>query len=981
MIVTEQQLYDNLPCGYFSSSPNGFITECNTAFLLLTGYQKDEVINVKRIQDLLTSSGKKEMETHYTPLLQAKGLAKEISLEFVCKDGSKFPVLINALQIKDDSNNHSLTHYTVFDFTQLNKYETELLSAKTKSDELLADLLQTNKELEKKSTLANEQKEQLEKLNLFLQAKNQQLFDSEIKFKTLFESSQGLLSTHDLQGNLLSVNDAFADSLGYTKEEILKLGLFGTTLEENHQRVRNYLTAIQNIGDTKGQVIAKHKNGSEIIWMYSAVLAKNAYGEAYVIGNALDITELKRAEAERENRQNLLIKRQVILNKITKTPFIESKNYQENLRSITKLASEGMEVERASVWHYTDKGILCIDLFERAKDSHSSGAELLAKDYPNYFIGIGLNEPISAADAFLHKYTLEFAESYLRPLDIVSMLDVPIRVNGELIGILCFESVKIKRNWDEDDINFARSISDTVSLVYKTNDANLYLAELKHTKALLEETNNVAKIGGWEFDVANQKLFWTKQVKEINGFSDDYEPDLYKGINHFKEGASRDTAQRVLKEAMAEGRGADIELQTTTQQGKEIWVRIIVNAEMENGVCKKIYGTFQDIDYKKKAELEISRSKKLLEDVLRAASEVSIVATNSGGIITVFNKGAEKIFGNAAEDMIGQSALTVFRHAKEEIAKREIELREKFGYPIEGFPLFVKIAEIEGSEIREWTYFRKDGTPITLETMITTIKDENDVITGYLAVSTNISKLKEANSSLEILSDNLQKKNQQLLNFAHITSHNLRSPVSNLNSLLGFYKDSISVEDKELLFTKFEKVIHHLSETLNELIESLKIQEDVGKRLELLSFEQIFTKTKEILAGQIMETNAIITSDFSEVDKIEYPQSYMESIILNLSSNAIKYRSADRIPKLHFQTKKSNEGIILTATDNGRGIDLEKHGHKLFGLNKTFHKHAEAKGVGLFITKTQVEAMGGRISAESEVNKGTTFKIVFKNKS
>ncbi len=102
--------------------------------------------------------------------------------------------------------------------------------------------------------------------------------------------------------------------------------------------------------------------------------------------------------------------------------------------------------------------------------------------------------------------------------------------------------------------------------------------------------------------------------------------------------------------------------------------------------------------------------------------------------------------------------------------------------------------------------------------------------------------------------------------------------------------------------------------------------------------------------------------------------------MLNLLSNAMKYRSSKRIPVIHFQTTHLDGETIMKVSDNGLGIDLKKHGRSLFGLNKTFHEHAEAKGVGLYITKKQIEAMGGHITAESEVEKGTTFTVFFNKK-
>ena len=231
---------------------------------------------------------------------------------------------------------------------------------------------------------------------------------------------------------------------------------------------------------------------------------------------------------------------------------------------------------------------------------------------------------------------------------------------------------------------------------------------------------------------------------------------------------------------------------------------------------------------------------------------------------------------------------------------------------------------------------------------------------------------------LEEFNQHLENKNRQLSSFAHIASHNLRAPVSNLLTLSDFYKESTDIEDKAMLFSKVEIVIDHLNETLNELIESVKIQGNKDITHDPITFESVFDKTLVILGAQILDSKAVVTSNFSEIPKIEYPKLYMESIMLNLLSNSIRYRSPDRIAKIHFCTEINNNEIILIVKDNGLGIDLKKHGHKLFGLNNTFHRHPDSKGVGLFMTKIQIETIGGSITVESEVDKGTTFKIILK---
>jgi signal transduction histidine kinase len=238
-------------------------------------------------------------------------------------------------------------------------------------------------------------------------------------------------------------------------------------------------------------------------------------------------------------------------------------------------------------------------------------------------------------------------------------------------------------------------------------------------------------------------------------------------------------------------------------------------------------------------------------------------------------------------------------------------------------------------------------------------------------------ELEKTNNMLEILTETLQHKNKQLASFAHITSHNLRSPVGNLNALMGIYKTSNDQEEKDLLIDKFETVIGHMTDTLNTLVDTVRIKESDNSSLTKIHFKAMFDKTLEIISGDILATNANITGDFSDAEYINYNSIYLESIFLNLVSNAIKYKSPDRDPIIHIKTKLVDNRIMMSVTDNGLGIDIERHADKLFGLNKTFHRHKDAKGVGLYLTKTQVVAMGGIIYIESEVGVGSNFIIKF----
>ncbi len=131
------------------------------------------------------------------------------------------------------------------------------------------------------------------------------------------------------------------------------------------------------------------------------------------------------------------------------------------------------------------------------------------------------------------------------------------------------------------------------------------------------------------------------------------------------------------------------------------------------------------------------------------------------------------------------------------------------------------------------------------------------------------------------------------------------------------------------------------------------------------------------VSSLINRESAKIISEFSALKEIEYIPEYLESILLNLITNAIRYKQPGRKPVIFIQTYLSHEQAFMEISDNGMGIDLEQYGERMFGMYKTFHRNPDAKGIGLFITKNQVETMGGTISVTSTVNIGTTFKIKF----
>lgn len=229
----------------------------------------------------------------------------------------------------------------------------------------------------------------------------------------------------------------------------------------------------------------------------------------------------------------------------------------------------------------------------------------------------------------------------------------------------------------------------------------------------------------------------------------------------------------------------------------------------------------------------------------------------------------------------------------------------------------------------------------------------------------------ELSDTLDIVSE----QNSRLMNFAHIVSHNLRNHAGNISSLLSLYESEESEESRTQLLHYLNLASDRLNEAIQDLNEIIDQQAGSETSIKSLNVSDYFKKIKEILSTDIINHSVVFKTSIPDDIDIKYNPAYLESILLNLISNAIKYRAPDRRPVITIQLELKNGDPILTVQDNGLGIDLDEHGERLFGMYNTFHGNKNSKGIGLYITKNQVESMGGTIDVESEIDKGTTFRV------
>lgn len=257
------------------------------------------------------------------------------------------------------------------------------------------------------------------------------------------------------------------------------------------------------------------------------------------------------------------------------------------------------------------------------------------------------------------------------------------------------------------------------------------------------------------------------------------------------------------------------------------------------------------------------------------------------------------------------------------------------------------------------------------------VYDENNEIYGIQGVFQDIHEEKLKEIGLEKSVKVIESQNSRLFNFAHIVSHNLRSHASNLFLTLELLKTMDSREEEKELQKSLFDISESLNETINHLNEIVTAQSKSLDEQRVVRFEDALKTVLSSINRLVEDNNAEIFSDFSEVPEIVYIASYLESVLLNLITNAIKYRHPNRNPVIDICTFTEEGQNYLLIKDNGLGIDMEKYGDRVFNMYQTFHNDKEAVGIGLFITKNQIETLQGSIEIESEVNVGTTFKIKF----
>ena len=368
--------------------------------------------------------------------------------------------------------------------------------------------------------------------------------------------------------------------------------------------------------------------------------------------------------------------------------------------------------------------------------------------------------------------------------------------------------------------------------------------------------------------------------------------------------------------------------------------------------------------YSRELERQVEERTQIENELRKLSTAVeqspsSVMITDTRGTLEYVNPKFSEITGFSPEEVIGQNPRILKSGKQTEEFYRDMWATISSGKVWRG----------------ELNNKKKNGELYWESASISPVLNEDGMITHYLAVKEDTTESHNALERIKSLLAIEEKQSESLRDFTHIVSHNLRIHTANMLGILMLHE----MEDPESYRNQFTQMLKssavNLDETIGHLNEVLEIKLNKDLEWETLDLHEAMARAITGIALVAGNNKVNIINDVPETTRILAVSAYLDSIILSLLSNAVQYHSADRDAFVRITDNSTEEHVIISFEDNGIGIDLKRHGDKIFHMYKRLHEGSNSVGLGLFITKHQVEAMGGRVEIESELDRGSIFRV------
>lgn len=497
-------------------------------------------------------------------------------------------------------------------------------------------------------------------------------------------------------------------------------------------------------------------------------------------------------------------------------------------------------------------------------------------------------------------------------------------------------------------------------------DKVLSIRKLQESEARLIDSQRIAHIGSWEvnYQDGEEPIKWSDETYRIFGLDPEKEhinEELFYSLIHPADVHLLDRATRA---AYSNNGIYSVEFRIMLPDGSERLVSELGEMTLDptTGRLLKIAGTAQDITERRNARMMLQKSEANLRSIFENTDTAYVLLDTTLKIVS-FNGPAHKFSLEHLDKPIaeGEEAVSYFSHITQAVVKKS--LRDA----LNGANLGYEVNYPTESGINKWYYAH-----------FYPVWDNDARILGVVMSLRDITQRKTSELQEKKITTELIQRNKDLEQFAYIISHNLRAPVANIIGITDALKDDLDEDERNIFMSGLYDSVKKLDNVITDLNRILQLKNGLSENKERIQFSSLVNEIKYTISGGGTKEMFQVKSDFDEVDEMVTLKSYMHSIFYNLISNSIKYKRPDLVPVIEITSKKVTNGIELVFKDNGLGIDMEKNGKMLFGLYKRFNQDAaEGKGMGLFMVKTQVETLGGRIGVKSKVNHGTEFKIEF----
>lgn len=479
--------------------------------------------------------------------------------------------------------------------------------------------------------------------------------------------------------------------------------------------------------------------------------------------------------------------------------------------------------------------------------------------------------------------------------------------------------------------------------------------ELLRREHLLSFSHKLAKVGYWVWYGNNRKHEWSDGIFDI--LEEDKKhvsPSLTAYLNYIHPD-DRENFKQTIKESKQNNSTYSLQYRIVTKNGNVKYIKEqSSSSRTDSNSNTYLFGMVQDITEMKTSQDALAHR----EEHFRAIAESSpiyIIELSSDYRITYINNVNDK----KRVRVIGSSVFDFVLPEYHALLREDIDKVYKYGV-VENLELVVNQAS------KDW-----------YSVSIGPVKNDTGRVSSVVLLAQNITEKKQNEQERERLIMEINNRYNELMQFNYIVSHNLRSPIANILGMSYILNPNTPPEDVRQIFDYIIQSAESIDTLIKDLNDVLTSRSPFNEKREDFKLTDIVKGVCDNLEQQIKGSDANIHVDISdEADQLTSIKSYVQSIIHNLVSNAIKYKARDRDPEIYIKAWKKAENIYIEVADNGIGIDLEQYGPQIFGLYKRFTSQNEGKGLGLHMTKAQVESLGGTITVESEVNKGCTFKIV-----